>query len=120
MLCLFKSARARGRPRRTLPRSRARKGYPAAPRSCAWRSSAPLVVDDVDRLLDHRYHFVLSSRILPQRENYSRNPGFVDALEKQQQREKSCGTFPYGNVFDFRGNIWSAAIFLLYFVVFLL
>ena len=52
-----------------------------------------LVVDDVDRLLDHRYHCVLSSRILTQRENYSRNPGFVDALEKKKKRENPAGHF---------------------------
>ena len=51
------------------------------------------LVDDVDRLLDHRYHCVLSSRILTQRENYSRNPGFVDALEKKKQRENPAGYF---------------------------
>lgn len=51
------------------------------------------LVDDVDRLLDHRYHCVLSSRILTQRENYSRNPGFVDALEKKKQRENPAGHF---------------------------
>ena len=68
------------------------------------------LVDDVDRLLDHRYHCVLSSRILTQRENYSRNPGFVDALEKKKKTGKSCGTFPHGNfhgnVFDFHTEIF--------------
>ena len=68
------------------------------------------LVDDVDRLLDHRYHCVLSSRILTQRENYSRNPGFVDALEKKKTTGKSCGTFPHrnfhGNVFDFHTEIF--------------
>ena len=77
-----------------------------------------LVVDDVDRLLDHRYHCVLSSRILTQRENYSRNPGFVDALEKQQQRENPAGHF-HMEMFSIFAEIFGPRRFF-YFVVFLL
>ena len=109
MLCLFKSARARGRPRRTLPRSRARKGYPAAPRSCAWRSSALVLSMMSIVCLTTVITASLVSDSHTTRKLLSK-PRFCRCVRKKKTTGKSCGTFPHrnfhGNVFDFHTEIF--------------
>ena len=106
VLCLFKRARARGRPRRTLPRSRARKGYPAAPRSCAWRSSALLSMMSIVCLTTVTNASLVSDSHTTRK--LLSKPRSCRCVRKKTTTGKSCGTFPHGNLFDYsRGNIWS-------------